>query len=384
VCVHAAREVAPAAVDRTLRAATTFLRTLDALGLPRPSADGALGGDSRFDVYLVEGASAPATTSDGMPTGVGGDRGSAFTVLPPPSAWAGCDADAAVARALAHAVILRFDAGAEAGAVAMASSHLASMVFDCGVVDAAAIDDFQRVPERAITAGGLDAPEGAMLFARMLDDDYGTGLPGGVILGLLAISGQRTPSSSLHFANEPDLFDALRENARARRTTLADLLLDFAVARAFVGSRSDGGHLSDVARFGALGRVRFEWSVPHGSLPRRLAPLRPIEPTGSTYLWLDLEGAPADAEVTFVADWELGVLFNWALVKVDRAGVEVGRVSVAGIWGSTHAERTIVGLGGLAGVLVVGVNAGSIDRSHPFDPDELPGAPRSYTVTLAQ
>jgi hypothetical protein len=375
--------VAPTAIERTLGAAATFLRTLDALGLPKPLPDGLLGGDARFDIYLVEGATAPATTSDGIPTGAGGDRGSAFTVLPPPSAWAGCDADAAVARALSHAVILGLDAGAEAGAVAMASSHIASVVFDCGVVDAAAIDDFQRAPERALAAGSLDAPDGSMLFARMLDDDYGTGTPGGVILGLLAISGQRTPVSSLHFANEPDLFDALRENARERRTTLADLLLDFAIDRAFVGARSDGVHLSDVARFGAFGRVRFEWSVPYASLPRRLAPLRPIEPTGSTYLWLDLEGAAAD-EVTFVFDWEAGVLFHWALVKVDRNGAEAGRVAVAGIYGSTHAQRTVVGLGDLAGVLVVGVNAGSIDRSHPYDPDESPEAPRSYTVTIVQ
>ena len=39
---------------------------------------------------------------------------------------------------------------------------------------------------------------------------------------------------------------------------------------------------------------------------------------------------------------------------------------------------------GLAGILVVGVNAGSIDRGHPFDPDETPFMPHAYTVTLAK
>jgi hypothetical protein len=73
-----------------------------------------------------------------------------------------------------------------------------------------------------------------------------------------------------------------------------------------------------------------------------------------------------------VADWELDVLFRWALVKVDRDGREVGRVTVAGVFGNTHAEQTVVGLDNLAGVLVVGVNAGSMDRSRPFDPDEAP------------
>jgi hypothetical protein len=44
----------------------------------------------------------------------------------------------------------------------------------------------------------------------------------------------------------------------------------------------------------------------------------------------------------------------------------------------------VVGLEGLAGLLVVGVNAGSDDRSRPFDPDDAPHAPRGYTVWLSR
>jgi hypothetical protein len=57
---------------------------------------------------------------------------------------------------------------------------------------------------------------------------------------------------------------------------------------------------------------------------------------------------------------------------------------VAGLFGASHAERTLVGLDNLAGVLVVGVNVGSMDRSHPFDPDEQPGMPHGYAVTLVK
>jgi hypothetical protein len=85
-----------------------------------------------------------------------------------------------------------------------------------------------------------------------------------------------------------------------------------------------------------------------------------------------------------VADWELDVLFRWALIKVDRKGRETGRQTVAGIFGSTHAERTVLGLDDLAGILVVGVNTGSMDRGRPFDPDEAPFMPRSYTITLVK
>ncbi len=383
VCVHAGPSVAEHAILRALASAERSLRVMIALGLPLPLPDDPRGGDTRYDLYLVEGATAPATAPDGITTGDVWDRASAFSVLPPPDPSAGCEFDAAIARAIAHASVLRLDAGAEASAIGMVSSHLASTLVDCALVDVAAIDEFQRAPERSLTTlPGPDEPSGSLLFSHFLDDTYGTGVPTGVLFGLLTVAGQRTEPSALHFANEPDVFDALRSNSRALGKPFEDMLLDFAITRAFVGSRSDGVHLSDVDRFGDFGRVRFEWAVPYDSLPRRLAPLRPIEATGSTYLWLDLQGAPEDVEITFAADWELGVFFHWALVKVDRTGAEVGRVSIAGINGATHAERTIRDLRGAAGLLVVGVNAGSIDRSHPFDPDDPPALPRAYTVTL--
>jgi hypothetical protein len=180
--------------------------------------------------------------------------------------------------------------------------------------------------------------------------------------------------------NEPDVFDALRSTLKDRGGSLDNLLLDFAVARAFTGSRSDGAHLAGTEPFGAFGRVRFEWAVPFATLPRRLAPEQPVEPTGATFLWLDLVGAPKGAELTFVAEWELGCVFRWSLVKVDREGAEAGRIDVAGIYGATRAERTVV-VDDLAGLLVVGVNAGSLDRSQPFDPD-VATAPSGYLVTL--
>lgn len=354
-----------------------------ALGWPSPLSDDDRGGDARYDVYLQEGA-APAVVPDEIPTGGAWDRASAFSVLSPPDVSAGCAFDAAVARTIAGAVALRFDAGVEASVLAMAESHLAASIVDCYVDEDAAIDDFQRDPERSFARSAPDAPAGSMLFARFLDDHHGSGVPGAVLLGLLAVSGQRTPASALEFSNEPDVFDALRSNARSRDKPFEDLLLDFAIARAFVGSRSDGAHLSDVETFGDFGRVRFEWTIPWSTLPRRLAPMRPIEPTGATYLWIDLAGAPEDGELGFVADWELGVLFHWALVKIDASGAEVGRVRIGGINGATHVERTLVGLRGLSGILVVGTNVGSIDRSHPYDPDEPATHPRGYTVMLVK
>ncbi|MEZ4314145.1 MAG: hypothetical protein R3F14_39500, partial [Polyangiaceae bacterium] len=123
-------------------------------------------------------------------------------------------------------------------------------------------------------------------------------------------------------------------------------------------------------------------SVPFSSLPRRLAPARPLEPTGATYLWLDLASAPKDTEVTFVADWELPAVFRWSIVKVDKDGAETGRVDIAGIFGETHVERTVVLTEPLAGLLVAGTFTGSLDRTLPFDPDDAPHMPHSYEVTF--
>ncbi len=370
-CVHAAPSIDPAFAMATLARAERSLFALRALGLPPPKGT--------IDLYVMPGAGEAETIAD-LPDPAGPvDRASAFVVLGPPPWRAECEADAAIARAVGEASIAGLDAGAEPALAIMTGSYLATWIAPCASVEALAIDDLQRSPERSLFLAG----QGAMIVPWYLDDYYGSGAPGAVIMALASVASQRTPPGSWWFKNEPDLVDALRANAKQRGSTFDAMLLDLAIARAFMGSRSDGLHLDDAARFGEFGRVRFEWSVPFATLPRRLAPSRPIEPTGATYLWVDLTGVAKGATLTFVADWELPALFRWALVKVDRDGAEVGRVDVAGIFGSSHVERTVVGLDGLAGVIVAGVNAGSVDRGHPYDPDEEPIMPHGYTVTLA-
>ena len=159
-------------------------------------------------------------------------------------------------------------------------------------------------------------------------------------------------------------------------------MLDFDVARAFVGSRSDGAHMLDVDRFGDLGRVRMEWAVPYSSLPRRLAPTRPLDALGATYIWLDLGDAPPAAEITFAADWETPFLFRWSLVKIDKFGAEQTRIDVSPVFGDYHAERTVREIGDLSGILIVGENDGEWSKNLPFDPGEPRLLPKSYTVTL--
>ncbi|MEP7125567.1 MAG: hypothetical protein ABJE95_31840 [Byssovorax sp.] len=385
LCVHAEAATAPAAILWTLRWAEQALRTYRGLGLPAPLDDAGLGGTRGFDIYLVAGEDGPSTTSDLIARGHGFDSQSAFTILPPPAApYTSCFAPNAVAQGIARAILFRFDAAIEDGTSAMASTYLASLASECSLADLAAVDDFQRRPERALTIGSPDAPSGSLLFPWFLDDVYGQSTPARVVTTLISVAAQHTKPGAWEWSNEPDLFDTLRINMKARESSLDALLLDFAIHRAFVGSRSDGMHLTGVERFGDFGRVRFDWAVPFGSLPRRLAPTRPLDPTGATYLWIDCADAPPGAELTFLADWELPSIFRWSLIKVDKSGAENGRIDIAGVYGDSHVERSVVGLGGMAGLLIVGVNGGSTDRAHPFDPDEAPYMPHSYTVTLAK
>ncbi len=381
ICVHAPRAVHPAAVLATIADAERALAAYDALRLPRPLSDDGLGGSSDYDLYLEPGAAPPTTFADLAARGEPFDRLSAFSVLAPPTARSGCEAARDVAHAIGDAMALRLDAGVEAGARSMWSSYVASLAAPCSVAELAAIDAWQRAPDRAIAGGSGGRLDGSLLFPMFLDERFGEGAPGAVMASLLAISRQKTAPGSFQWQNEPDVFDALRATRKAQGGTLDALLLDFAVARAFVGSRSDGGHLADVARFGDAGRVRFEWSLPFSTLPRRVAPSAPVEPTGSTYVWIDLAGAPKGASLTFAADWELPAVFSFALVKVDAKGAEVGRSVAVAPHGQTRVERTLVGLDGLAGVVVVGSNGGSMDRGHPYDPDE-PVAPHGYLVTV--
>jgi hypothetical protein len=388
VCVHRSPGgVDEAAALAVLDEAVRVRRALDAAGLPRPPDDALEGGSPSFDLY-VEPAAPPSSEASGpralpdFPSVSALDGTTSFVIAPPPGEQDGCFYRSHLARAMAHASLIALDAGMERGAASIDASYFASLAVPCGVVDYDAVDRFQRAPERPLTAGHPSAPDGAFLFARYLDDVYGSGRPAGVMTSLLAVSSQRTPAGALHWHNEPDAFDALRLAARDRDMELADIMLDFAVHRAFVGSRSDGQHMSDVARYGDLGRVRFEWAVTYESLPRRLAPRRPIDATGMTYVWLDLEDAPFDGALTFVADWELPVLFRWALVRIGEDGAEDGRIVVAGPYGQTQATQSVVNLEGLKGLLIVGMNLGDISRDQPFDPDDAPHEPHGYTVTL--
>ncbi len=148
----------------------------------------------------------------------------------------------------------------------MTSTYLASLAAECPLADLAAVDDFQRspsAPHRRSRRRALGLAPLSLVPRRRLRPGH----PARVITTLISVAAQHTAPGSFAWNNEPDLFDTLRRNMKARESTLDALLLDFSIARAFIGSRSDGMHMTGTERFGDFGRVRFEWSVPLTSLP---------------------------------------------------------------------------------------------------------------------
>ncbi len=375
VCVHARDSVGEAALERALSAANDGLRALSALGLPRPLEDGSRGGSPALDVYLDERVERAEAYGDPGLWGTSWDRAPAFVVAPSPPPG-DCSGELEITRGLVEASLLGLDAATDPSVLEAVSTHLGLLLSPCSTAEFARVDEAQRAPERAL----LESPA-AFLYLRHLEERWGSGRPGELAFSMVAISAQRSPASRA-LVDEPDVYDALRVTLRQNESSLPATVLDYAVARAFLGSRSDDAHLVDVARYGDLGRPRHEWAVPYDSLPRRLMPARPVDALGATYVWVDLASAPLDSELTVVAEWEEPVSFRWALVLVDGGGAELSRTEVAPVFGETRMEKTLRKLGGAGGVLIVGLNEGEARRDAPLDPSRSGPGPRMYQFTL--
>ncbi len=380
VCVHAAgdKRVPVSVAAGALEVAERTLRFLRGNDLALPIEDGALGGGPEFDVYLSSEVTSSRAHDDPASLIGANDSASAFGLVT--TAHRGCELASDVARAVAQAALIGLDPGADGATLGIGSSQLAAVVAPCFRVEAAALDQFQRAPERALVEATPSTFAGAALWADYLEETYGKGGPPRLWTEFVALEGQRTPATSFVWISEPDVYDILRRLLHGLGSSLDEAGLGFAVARAFVGSRSDGNRLADTERYGDLGRVRFDWSVPITSLPRRLR-TRPIEATGATFGWLDTAGAVDTDGLVLVAECEHTYAVRWALVTVDGEGKELGR-HTAGRWGDDTVQISLSSLKDVAGVLVVGSVAGHDDRELPFDPDEGSVATAVCEVTL--
>lgn len=382
VCVHAGPHVSSAVALAALGGLEqAYERLVDVLELPPPRADGGRGGTDALDLYLSAGGRGELVTDHDPPAPTPFDSAPAFCEL---GQAAHTPLDRAATLCVGEAIAWRLDASTTPYERRAYAEELWLVTGRPTSLDAEAVADLQAHPELGI-AGFERSPlsAGAAVFFEYLDVTRGAAQPAWVPTALFSAAASKTPPGAWQWHDRPDVFDVLRHTTGDNAIRMADLMGDFAVARAFLGSRDDGTHLPSLEWTGDFGRVRFDWKIPFSSLPRRVESTRPLEPTGSIYVWLALDHVPAGATLGFRADWEPPVAFKWSLVRIGRDGRELGRIDVPFQERATHVEAQMIDLKG-AGVIAVGTNLGGVDPDHPFDPDVAPYEPHGCTVYLAR
>jgi hypothetical protein len=378
-------------------------RVLSALArgpLRLPFPDGSLA-TGRFDLVFVdsevEGEIVLEERDVRSPLDRASGWGKLSRRLPP-----GCALDVAVTRLVVRGLLLRTAPGTDEGSARAEAQAVAELLVPCAAGRAGASSaTFQEHPERALVTQlaretgqrtsasfepaldehtrGVQAI-GAALFYRWVDRGFSTE-PGAVLRGLFALRASKTDANALRFMNEPDAFDVLGKSFADKLfegSKLDDLLVDFALSRSCFGSSAAGGAVAVMAD---VPKVRVDWDVPWPKAARRLAPREPLEPTGSSYIVVRLEGAGQNPRLRIEADWEEHARMRVAFVKLDRDGREIGRARIAAPPTAHEAQMTVADLEGTSSLVVVTTNLG--DTSFHFDPDDGTVEPHGYAVTLA-
>ena len=277
----------------------------------------------------------------------------------------GCALDLALARAVARGSLWRAAPATDEASGRAESETLAHLATPCAAAGSDE-DVFQAHPERAIVDPISPAYErGASLFFGWLDATFGAE-PAALLVGLWALAPTTTPFDADRWAAAPTGFDVLRaslKNAVGEASTLDDVLVKFAVARASMTPAA-----------------RLAWHVPWPIQARRLASPEPVAPTGASYVLVDRQAAPAGANLRLEAQWEDFGRMRWVVVKLDAAGRPIGEVPVTSLDRTPHASMTIESLEATGRVLAIGVNVGSTE--HVFDPGDLEWEPHGWLLTL--
>ena len=286
---------------------------------------------------------------------------------------------------LAGAIQLGLDA-AEAPFVRQAiASHVWHSLGAPSALDLNAVDAIQANPQLGLAARDVSpvGPGAALLF-DYLDARFGAGAEGLLGPALVQLSRGATTPGAVRWNNEPDVFDVLRAALTSAGVRFDDVMLDFAVERAFLGARDDGRHRPELAWLGDAGRVRFDWVLPASSLPRRVAPRRPLEPFGAAYSWLVLDRVTLGKALAFRVEWEPPAAFRWALLTRAEDWSVLRRFDLPYVQNQSMSERSIVNYDGAKFVLIVGTNLGGVDLAHPFDPDHEPFEPHGFTLYVTE
>lgn len=361
VCVHARLADALAPVRRAFDDA--FDLTIETLRIARPLLDGGRGGDSRLDVYLLEGTGDLAIGRDPLDRTLDRDGAPAFITIDPSTIRSGgCSLSGTAARAIVRASA----AGVDVAETPLVVDGLARRIGElaCPSVDPG-FAELQAKPFRALTA----SPAGTTVFARTLDLQYGQGY-GAIVPAVLSMAvnhrGVIVPTvddelGPVHFHNDVTVFDVLATTLSDAASSLDAVLLDVATARA----------LHPIA-------PAWEFVVPASTLPRRFAIRRGIEPMGSTFIKIELDSTPANDAIELDLSWDMGARFVWHVLKLDAAGKKIGEIPVPPLETTRKITVDVRRLAGVRSIVLEGVNTG--DPLRPFHPDEPLSHARGYEL----
>lgn len=379
LCVHAS-SAAPV-MEALADAERAWDQATLSLGLPAPLA---AQDTAAFDLYLDArtGPSEETLLYERDPR-AGLDRASTFARVD--VRLHGCSLEAAITRRVLAAIAYRVSPAIDPATLDGSTAALARLMTPCAITsDTSGIGSAQRQPESAIVDSTNPlGTRGASLFFGWLDDAFAP-TPGSTIVATWALSPTHTPRGAARWEGKPDAFDVLRETFKGalfERSTLEDLLVDFGVARAFVGSAADETHFLESRGFGDAGKAAIAWDIPWPPQPRRLVSPTGVQPTGSSFLLVHRDGAPSGSRLRIEADWEQLMKLRWVAVKLDARGKELARIPLTSPGKATHAAIDLGELDATASVLLVATNVS--EWTKPFDPNEAPWEPHGWMVTLA-
>jgi len=383
VCAQLATH-APASLSLTRAQAAlealenAYDRLVVTLGLPQPLADSGAGGTHALDAYLFPPEHALLVTDEANASAAF-TQSSGFCALPVPEDALLLQRNASLC--VAEAIALALDASEPPHLRRAFATWLWWAIGTPGAHDCEVVDRVQAHPELAIATRDVNpTSEGAALFFEYLETVRSGGGIAELSAGLFAASVSEPRPIESHYKNVPDMFDVLRHSLEDDRARFAELMVGFAAARAFIGSRDDGVHLPTLGWAGEFARPRFDWSLRFSSLPRRVSLSPPVDSTGTGLLWIDIDEELIGAALGVHVEWEPPVSFHFQIIKLSADGREMGRVDVPYRERAREADMRVSDLLGVRSVLIVGTNLEGIDLSHPFDPDVAPFEPHGVTV----
>jgi hypothetical protein len=378
VCVHGGVATSRAQALRVLQ--TAFTGWTYVLNKPAPLGDSSLGGGPELDVYLTQQPTALEVQRDAPR--LSSDQSSGFCSLD-----VGAITPHWLTLCVAEAASLRIDVANGAGTRRGWALHQIAPLVRLDASSWSAIDSAQANPQAPLlTRDASELSDAAALFWAYVDGNLGASSYGELPLAIYALARRQGVTSEAYpeWDNTPDVLDVFRRAFENDAQRIAHQLVNFAVWRGFLGSRSDAAHPPHLSGLGDLGRVRFDWVLAYSSLPRHVAGPYPLSPLGSAYIWVDLDSVPLVAELGFRAEWEQPVQFQWAIVRVDAQGRAMSQLTLPYLERATSVEQTLTNFQGAAGLLIVGLNLGGVDNSHPFDPDQEPWETHSYSIYLTE